>query len=523
MAISHPRSRLLYLPLVRGFFNPELGRKAKARVRASSERVGADGLWPADDAYTAGSICTDADVRDYYRNQWASHMSDICAVIAIGGNFMEERAFQDTLRLLPSDVPVFLVFQNDDPNNMAFENRGDAYCGALSIHRNARMIGRTVVASRGVDMANESILDATVGEYLRIARGIEAMRNMRVAMLGVNPVEFATTFTNQVELFRLGFSIHTYELLELWGATVLAEQQRQFPKELGTALPGIRPTRPVLSDDPRLAGLRERVASLLNLGRVPAAKVDLMLRCLLWISDTFDADSIDVGGIHCWTAFEQYFQIAPCTFSALANSILAKPLVCETDICHAIIAGVARAMTGKPGVILDLNNPGWDPRVVSMFHCSQTPPEWIEGRGEVAGHNIIEDVETVGRGNAFGVVEGGLKAVPFTGVSAATSSTSFDATVFQGRILRESSDSFGSNGWAFIPNNQDLLDVVHQRGIHHCVLMEGHLGQEVAKALSFRGLQVADLSVPVPSIEDIEAELGPRPATGRGVCPLHSR
>jgi len=339
-------------------------------------------------------------------------------------------------------------------------------------------------------------------------------------MLGVNPVEFATTFTNQMELFRLGFSIHTYELLDLWGATVLAD--KLATEEAKKLFPGIKPTNPITSRDPRIADMRTKADGVLGHARVPEDKLNLMLRCLLWIQDTFERDCIDAGGVHCWTSFEQYFQITPCTFASLSASLLGKPLVCETDICHAIMCRLAWAMTGEPGVILDLNNSGWDPRIVSLFHCSQTPAEWITGKGEIVEQTIIEGDANVGKGNAFGAIAGDLAPVPFTGVCAATSATSFDATIFHGQILRERVDSFGSNGWAFIPNNQDVLDVVHKQGIHHCVIMKGHMGNEVSKALAFRGVKVVNRFVPVPGIDEIEKELGPVPKGGRVTCPIHS-
>jgi L-fucose isomerase-like protein len=523
VAIVEQRQKILFLPLVRSFFNPVLGQRAKERAVKAAKRLELEAIFPEDGKYTAGSICSDADVREYYNGVWKKELANIKALIIIGGNFMEERGFQDTLRLLPDDVPAFLIFQNDNPSKMDFENRGDGFCGSLSIHRNAAMIGRGVLASRGIDMEQEDILLDTLNEYVRIIDGIESLRNMRVAMVGVNPVEFSTTFTNQMELFRLGFSIHTYELLDLWGAAILADKQERYPEQMKEIFPGLKPTNPITNSDPRVAESREKWGSLLASTRVPQDRVDLMIRCFLWIKDIFERDAIDTGGIHCWTTFEQYFQITPCTFSALANSILGKPLVCETDICHAIMCGLGWAITGEPGVILDLNNPGWDPRVVSLFHCSQTPPEWIKGTGEVVEQIIIEGDANVGKGNAFGAVGGEFEPAAFTGLSAATSSTGFEVTVFQGQILRESPDSFGSTGWAFIPNNQDVLDEIHKRGIHHCVIIKGHLGAEAARALEFRGANVVDLSVPVPSLEAIEKELGPVPAGGRGVCPIHSR
>jgi L-fucose isomerase-like protein len=207
----------------------------------------------------------------------------------------------------------------------------------------------------------------------------------------------------------------------------------------------------------------------------------------------------------------------------MANSMLEKPLVCETDVCHAIMCRLAWAVTGEPGVILDINNPGWDSRVFNVFHCSQTPPEWIEGKAQMANQEIIEGDAAVGAGNAFGTVGGEMIAAPFTGISAATTSDAFKATVFQGQLLSEKVKSFGANGWAYTPNLQEVLDEIHKHGIHHFVMMKGHHGAEVAKILAARGLQVSDCTQDVPSLADIEKELGPVPESGRSVCAVHSR
>ena len=521
MAIVNNRSRVLFLPLVRSFFNKELGTRAKRHILDAAAELGIDGIFPPDDKYTDGSICSDADVRGYFE-EWRGEMSNIKALVAFGGNFMEERAFQDTLRLLPVDVPVFLAFQNDNPSNMQFDNRGDALCGSLSIHRNARMLGREITATRGIDFAIRNVLIESLRTFKRIMDGIECMRNMRVALVGVNPVEFATTFVNQMELFRCGFSLHTYELIDLWGATVLAGKQEQFKDQMDEIFPGLTPDNPIYSDDPRVEETKTKLSELIENSHIPQDKVDLVVRCFLWIRDIFERDQIDAGGIHCWTSFERYFQIVPCTFAALANSMLEKPLVCETDVCHAIMTKLAHAMTGDPGVILDVNNPGWDPRVFNVFHCSQTPPEWIEGRARMSNQMIIEGDDAVGEGNAFGTVEGDMIATPFTGISAATTSDAFHATVFQGQLLREHSVSFGGNGWAFVPNLQEVLDEVHQHGIHHFVMMKGHIGSDVARALQFRGLSISDRTTTVPSLERIEEELGPVPEGGRPVCGVHS-
>ena len=319
MAIVKSRQKILYLPLVRSFFNKELGRRAKRHMTEAVYELGMQGIMPEDGKYTDGSICSDSDVRAYF-DVWKGEMADIKAMIVFGGNFMEERGFQDTLRLLPPDVPVFLLFQNDNPSNMGFSERGDALCGSLSIHANARLLGRSIVATRGMDLGNSKLLLETLADYRRMIDGIECLRNMRVALVGVNPVEFATTFVNQVELFRLGFSLHTYELLDLWGATVLAGKQEEFKDEMAKVFPGMTPDNPIYPSDPRVAKTKKKLASVIANAHIPKDRVDLMIRCFLWIQDIFERDGIDTGGIHCWTSFERYFQITPCTFAAMANA-----------------------------------------------------------------------------------------------------------------------------------------------------------------------------------------------------------
>jgi len=334
---------------------------------------------------------------------------------------------------------------------------------------------------------------AALGEFMRAAEGIETLRHMRVALLGVNPTEFATTFTNQMELFRLGFSLHTYELLDTWGDVVLGRQM-----EGGDSYEGpfgkIKPRRPIRRDDPRVVDAKER---LRGTGlRWPADEnlLDLVARLLVWLEGAFERDGIDAGAIHCWPEFERYFGLRPCAAAMLSNFLVGKPVVCEVDVCHAIMARLGYAMTGEPAVILDINNNGWEPRVFNVFHCSQTPPNWLNNFGEV-----LSD----------GTVQGVMSPAPFTAISAATSCDAFHATVFTGRFLTFNPGLRGSSGWAFVENFPEVLSAVEASGIHHFVAMKGFCAPLVADVLRFKGLVVQDLSVEPRSLQEAEAEVGP--------------
>jgi L-fucose isomerase-like protein len=491
MAVVDRRQKVLFLPVIRGNYPAALTQSVNAAMQQAAAALGACAIFPPESCGDGGVLRSDDDLRDYW-HIWREQLYDIKGLVVFSGDFMQERRAQDTVRLLPQDVPTFLIVNNDDPAGGDGRAPGDSYCGRLSVHHNLRMLGSRVLGSAYIDMHDADALRAVLESDLRIVDGIECLRNMRIGMFGVNPDPFATTFTNQLKLFELGFSLHTYELLTMWGDTVAASQAADdAPKHPGPA-GDIGFWRPVRRGDPRVP---EVVAKLRKLAVLTAddAHVEMMARGFLWMKDTFELDRLDAGAIHCWPDFARYFGMAPCTIAMLVNHLLKKPVVCELDICHAIMAGLGYALTGEASVILDLNNNGWDPRVFNAFHCSQTAPNWLRAAPKIGD---------------YGSIEGELTPAPFTGICAATTASDFQATVFHGRFLAETPPQRGSSGWAYVPNLPDVLRSIEDGGIHHFVALKGHLGGEVAEILRFRGITVTNLAEEVGTPDDIEAEIG---------------
>lgn len=494
MPVTPSRSKVLFLPVVRGIYDRSRTHQVKAALQAACKRVGIDGIFPADDACSAGLIVKQDDVRAYWET-WRAELADIKALVAVSSDFMWERSVMDTARLLPEDVPVLLIVNNDNPAEQVKGGFvGDTLCGSLSVHHNLRMLGRPLLRAARIDMHDAVALDSVLLAYRRLSDGAEALRHMNIALLGVNPTPFATTFTNQLELFRLGFSLHTYELLDMWGEVVLGSQLEGDATSYSAPFGDISLERPIRRADERVQEVRVQLNRLELCLPADEQKVERLCRCLVWIGDTFERDAIDSGAIHCWPEFARYFGMAPCAVAMFANALLGTPVVCEVDVCHAIMARLANVLSDEPSVILDINNNGWDDRVFNVFHCSQTPPNWLNEGAEV----------TPG-----GQVTGVIRPVPFTAISAATSADSFDATVFTGRFLKQDPGQRGSSGWAFVPNLPHVLEAVEQSGIHHFVAMKGHLGADVADVLRFKGIDVSDLSTTVPTLDEIEADLPP--------------
>jgi L-fucose isomerase-like protein len=507
MPIVDPRKHVLFLPVIRGMYPVELTQKIKRACRECCVALGIPAIFPADDQYTNGVLRSDDDIVNYY-GAWKDKIHEIKGLVIISGDFMRERVVQDTVRLLPEDLPIFLIVNNDNPVEMAQEKKtvGDSFCGSLSVHHNLRMLGRRMTRSCRINMNDAPTLKRFLSDYNAIMSGVECLRNMRIGMIGVNPNEFATTFTNQMKVFELGFSIHTYELCTLWADTVLAKHSKESDKYTGE-FGEVKFFRPIKSDDPRVAEVRREMARLFQSLPPTDEKADRMARAFLWIKDNFEQDRIDTGTIHCWSEYGRFIGGAPCSVSVLCNQLLQKPVVCEGDICHSIMAKLAWAMTGEAGVILDFNNNGWDPRVFNVFHCSQTPTNWIKGDATVGD---------------YGSVSGRIAPVPFTAIAAGTSSSDFHATVFQGRFINEDPGLRGTSGWAYVPNLPEVLRAVEDFGIHHFVAMKGHLADNVIEALNWRGVNVIDAAEPVEHLIEIERELPRLTPQAVSSCPVFS-
>jgi hypothetical protein len=148
---------------------------------------------------------------------------------------------------------------NDDPAVVSGElegTPGDSLCGSISVHHDLHMTGRPPVETYRIDQRDRNAIAAALTRIKKITAGIEALRGMRIGLLGVSPDAFATTFANNPELFRLGFSLHTYELLDMWGDVALGgmiDDGNKYQGEFGE----IRLANPILRNDERLDELQE--------------------------------------------------------------------------------------------------------------------------------------------------------------------------------------------------------------------------------------------------------------------------
>ena len=171
MPTTDPRNEVLFLPVTRTPGMAHFTVPVKGHLQHAAQALEIDSIFPEDAKYTEGVICSDRDVRDYWR-YWRTHIGDIKALVVCSGDFMAERAIQETVRLLPEDVPLFMILCNDDPKTMGSGNDGDSLCGSLSACHILRMIGREFTRVCRIDTRRSDCLEGFLREYMTIADGV---------------------------------------------------------------------------------------------------------------------------------------------------------------------------------------------------------------------------------------------------------------------------------------------------------------------------------------------------------------
>ena len=122
-----------------------------------------------------------------------------------------------------------------------------------------------------------------------------------------------------------------------------------------------------------------------------------------------------------------------------------------------------------PSALLDWNNNyGEDPDKAVCFHCSNLPKHFFESV-RMDFQEIIAG--TVGKENTFGTCVGRVKAgaMSFARFSTNDRKGVISGYVGQGEFTNDSLQTFGGAGVVRIPNLQQLLRFICERGFEHHV------------------------------------------------------
>ena len=430
----------------RGFFPDHLAKTGRDEMIAAIEASGAKALvlGPEDSKHGAVETFTDAQkCADLFKK----HAATIDGIIVTLPNFGDERGVADALRLSGLKVPVLIQATPDRSDAMTIATRRDSFCGKMSVCNNLMQYKIPYsLTTLHTESPASAEFKADLQWFSEICRIVKGFKNLRVGAIGARPAAFNTVRYSERLYEGSGISIEPIDLSEIFGRIAKMND----------------------NDDAAQAKLAA-IKSYVSTGKVPEAALLKMAKLGAVIDTWMKQTNCTVTAVQCWTSFEEYFGVVPCTImSMMSNDLI--PSACEVDIPGVLGMYMMTLASGTPSALLDWNNNyGSDPNKCVCFHCSNLPKHFFAEPPTMDYQSIIAG--TVGIENTFGTCVGRVKA----GVmSYARYSTDDNHGIIRGytgagKFTNDPLDTFGGAGVAEIPQLQKLLKFICREGFEHHV------------------------------------------------------
>ena len=429
----------------RGFFPDHLARRGREQMIGVLEKAGIEVVAVSPEDTKFGAVETREESR-VCADLFKSRRDDIDGVIVALPNFGEERGIADALRWSGLDVPVLIQATPDNPKDMSLQNRGDSFCGKMSACSNLTQYG-IPYSLTGLHTVDPGSVDFAIDLewFSSVCRVVKGLSCLRVGAVGARPAAFNTVRYSEKLLEDSGISVETVDLLEIIGRV---DKRAESDPAVKAKLESIKGYTPV-SGTPDAALLK-------------MAKLGTVLE--EWMEETH----VTVSAVQCWTAMEEFYGVVPCTVMSMMSERL-FPSACEVDVCGAVAMYALQLASGTPSALLDWNNNyGSDPDKAVCFHCSNLPRSFFDSSG-MKYQAIIGG--SVGNENAWGTIEGRIKAGPMTFARVSTDDYSgiIRGYVGEGRFTEDPVETFGGYGVVEIPEMQELLHFICENGFEHHV------------------------------------------------------
>jgi L-fucose isomerase-like protein len=330
---------------------------------------------------------------------------------------------------------------------MTIAVRRDSFCGKMSACNN---LMQYKIPYSLTTLHTESLTSpefkVDLEWFTAVCRIVRGLKNLRIGAIGARPAAFNTVRYSERLFESSGISIEPIDLSEIFGRINKLKD----------------------SDDAaqaKLAAIKSYVAT----GNVPAAALLKMAKLGAVIDTWMKQTNVSVTAVQCWTSFEEFFGVVPCTImSMMSNDLI--PSACEVDVPGVLGMYMMQLASGSPSALLDWNNNyGNNPDKCVCFHCSNLPKHFFAQPPTMNYQAIIAG--TVGKENTFGTCEGRVKA----GVmSYARYSTDDNHGIIRGytgvgKFTDDPLETFGGAGVAEIPQLQKLLKFICREGFEHHV------------------------------------------------------
>ena len=177
----------------RDFFPAEPVLRARREMIAQLAALGVEVVIPDETASNMGALETWDDAK-----KWAAHFranrDSIDGVLVLLPVFAPERAIADCIKLSEfTKIPVLVQAYPDDPDKLDVAQRGDAFCGKISLTNNLYQYGIAFsVTELHTVLPSDPSFAADLAKFLGVCRVVRGLKKARIGAVGARPAIFNT-------------------------------------------------------------------------------------------------------------------------------------------------------------------------------------------------------------------------------------------------------------------------------------------------------------------------------------------
>lgn len=481
-----------FVPANRGFFSAQLAAKMRREAITAMEKLGVRVVVPSESETKVGCVESRAEA-ELCAELFRKH--DVQGIVIGAVNFGDEQAAAWAVKQSRLDVPVMIFGCQEESSLRPGMDRRDAFCGLLSIGEALRQVGvKYSVAPRAIGFPSDKAFAQAIDWFARVCRVVRGVKRARYGQIGARPEAFWTCRFDEKALQRMGATTVVLDLSEvIAGIQKISDTDADVSKTIASVK--------------AYADARDASPEVLT----KMAKFELFLK--RW----GEANAIDAFAIQCWTSIQNNLGICACTtMSRFGDQNIVA--ACEADILGTLSMHAALLASGTPAALADWNNlHNDDDELVNVWHCGVFPRTFAKSQPKLTVHGVLAQSGATPPEGSFGTVNLVMKESPLTLTRVTQDDGRWKALVAEGNVEDNAAATFGSYGWARVPNLQRLYrDVLLRHFPHHVAITQAHVGDVLWEAFgNYLGFEVYHATQETPGLYTPRLPFGGQSAARR--------
>jgi len=171
----------------RDFFPDHLVTEARKDIKKLFSELSIEGIMLSEKDSKLGGVETYHEAKKC-AELFKKNKESIDGVLVVLPNFGDEKGVADTLKLAGLNVPVLIQGYPDDLNKLDVTNRGDAYCGKISVTNNLYQYGiKYSLTSKHVCLPADESFIHDLRKFVAVCRVVKGLSNVRIGAVGARP------------------------------------------------------------------------------------------------------------------------------------------------------------------------------------------------------------------------------------------------------------------------------------------------------------------------------------------------